>query len=553
MNMKANTGIVPEAASGQVVEVVSGQGAEPMIGGAARAEYVTDTEYTWGFYGDMAPLHLAYIALVNGVIPPDIRRRFTYLELGCGNGLSLNIFAASYPQGEFHAVDLNERHVQNVRQTAHDGGLDNVHVHHSSFSDLDLAGIPDMDFVVLHGVYSWVGPDIRRSIRDIVRRKLKPGGIVYISYNSLPGWASRLPLREIMLSYADNRGLNSIQMAQEGMKYLKFLTEKNALFFHDNPAARSTVEMMVQHDIRYLPHEYFNAHWDCFYCEDVIKEFSQVGCQFMGCAPLMMNIRDLTIPLPFHEVFKTAPDRIVYETHKSYVLNEGFRRDLFVRLPYDSLQQSTIQDAFDRYYFAILDPNRELQFQHNFFSGQVTFNSAVYQHLGEVLRQKSYRLSELRAHPKLSAVDVQTLIFALNVLICSNQCHLMTAPLEDPITLTSTVALQPLFSRSLLNTRLTQDQAIPLPSQILGTGVLVNSINGLALMAFDQHVAGESPEEWAQAFLAKHGRFVNTQEKKIEGKDEVIALLKDRFAQFRNAELLGLSRLGIVRSIGTQT
>ena len=79
--------------------------------------------------------------------------------------------------------------------------------------------MPASDFITLHGVYSWVPAEVREQIIEIVRRKLKPGGLVMVSYNTMPGWASHLPMREIMRVYTANLEGDSLAKARHGLNY----------------------------------------------------------------------------------------------------------------------------------------------------------------------------------------------------------------------------------------------------------------------------------------------------------------------------------------------
>ena len=83
-----------------------------------------------------------------------------------------------------------------------------------------------LDFIVAHGVYSWVGAAQRQSIRRLVRDSLKPGGLLYLSYNSLPGWAGEMPLRKLLVELAaGDTGLTSARAARAllSLERLKFL------------------------------------------------------------------------------------------------------------------------------------------------------------------------------------------------------------------------------------------------------------------------------------------------------------------------------------------
>jgi len=71
---------------------------------------------------------------------------------------------------------------------------------------VERSDLPDFDFITLHGIYSWISPENRRTIVEFMRRKLKPGGIVYISYNCMPGWAGMMPLRRLLVEHTLARG-----------------------------------------------------------------------------------------------------------------------------------------------------------------------------------------------------------------------------------------------------------------------------------------------------------------------------------------------------------
>ncbi|MGA7986157.1 MAG: class I SAM-dependent methyltransferase, partial [Burkholderiales bacterium] len=149
--------------------------------------YVVDVGYTHGYFRELAPAALRFAALLGGLRAIDAARPFTYYELGCGNGRSTMVHAACYPQGRFYGVDFNPLHVRNARELAQRAGLDNARFLENSFAELHGLELPEADFVCLHGVYSWINAENRRHVVEFVRRRLAPGGLVYLSYNCLPG------------------------------------------------------------------------------------------------------------------------------------------------------------------------------------------------------------------------------------------------------------------------------------------------------------------------------------------------------------------------------
>ena len=168
------------------------------------AGYVTDIPYTYGVYRELAPAVLNFAALVAGFAAPDPGGALTYCELGCGQGYSSNIVAASNPNVEVYANDFNPAHILGARALAAAAGTRNVHFHDSSFAEFAAdETLPEFDIIALHGIYSWINADNRRHIVDFIRKRLKVGGLAYISYNALPGYAGALPLRRLLVDRAE--------------------------------------------------------------------------------------------------------------------------------------------------------------------------------------------------------------------------------------------------------------------------------------------------------------------------------------------------------------
>src|SRR5262249_55423655 len=146
-----------------------------------------DTPYPETFFRELSPVWLSYAATLNGAAAPNVHEPFVYLELGCGFAQSTIVNAAAFPHAEFHACDVSAQHVEGARRHVAALSVRNIHLHEMSFERLATQALPQFDFIVLHGVYSWIGAEARAATRRIIRERLKPGGLVYLSYNCLPG------------------------------------------------------------------------------------------------------------------------------------------------------------------------------------------------------------------------------------------------------------------------------------------------------------------------------------------------------------------------------
>jgi SAM-dependent methyltransferase len=290
--------------------------------------YITDVAYTDHYYSQLAPVLLAYAAALNGFVPPPIRN-FDYCEIGCGNGLSLNLHAAANADGRFVGIDLNPEHIVNARAFADDGGLTNVRYLALGVAEAQAENLPQFDYITLHGVYAWVSEGVRAQIVEFIRKQLKPGGLVMVSYNALPGWASLGPLREMMLNYtAGMPGMNSIERARHGLNYAKFMADKNGAYFAQNPDAVKQLDELFKQDLRYVAHEFFNDFWNPMYFSQVAREMMGAELMFCGNVPVEQNYVELTVPAEFHEMFKTAPSRNAVELNKDFARNTRFRNDV---------------------------------------------------------------------------------------------------------------------------------------------------------------------------------------------------------------------------------
>jgi SAM-dependent methyltransferase len=299
----------------------------------AAAGYLTDVEYTGEFFPHLAPARLAYIAAINGYRPPSLDGRFAWCELGCGQGISSLALAATHPAGEFHACDFNPAHIARAEALRRAGGVDNLRFWARSFGEMLDAPLPAFDFVVLHGVWSWVPEPVRGEIREFIRRRLRPGGLAMVSYNAMPGWAHLQPLRRMMRAHAESHPGSPLDKARAAFAHVEFLARNGAGYFATLPAAAAHLETIAAHDIRYVAHEYLTPHGDPFYFDEVAAALGPAGLAFVGSMTPADNYPELMVPEAFRGLVAGAATRDAIEAHRDVVLNTSFRQDLYAARP----------------------------------------------------------------------------------------------------------------------------------------------------------------------------------------------------------------------------
>lgn len=158
------------------------------------------TEYPSTAVAAVHPARLAAAAMLHG-LAPAFSDRFRYLELGCGDASNLLPLASRFPDARFVGVDRDRALIEQGERLRQAAGLTNLELFAADLLDLDLPVEP-FDYVVAHGVYSWVDPEVQQRLLSLCRAHLAPSGVAYISYNVLPGWGLRGAVSELMRSAA---------------------------------------------------------------------------------------------------------------------------------------------------------------------------------------------------------------------------------------------------------------------------------------------------------------------------------------------------------------
>lgn len=220
---------------------------------AARGEspsaprYVTDVAYSPTFTPFVAPAWLDLTALVSAVAPPERHAGFAWCELGCGRGVTATILAATHLRGTFHGVDMMPGHIADARRLAERAGIANLTLHACDFAAAAAFDLPRFDYIVAHGVYSWIDPQGRESLRHFVDRHLAPGGLVYISYNAMPGWAADLPFQYLVRALAQTEAGDSIAKFTAAEAALRRLGAAGARALKNSPIFAAELATQRKH------------------------------------------------------------------------------------------------------------------------------------------------------------------------------------------------------------------------------------------------------------------------------------------------------------------
>src|SRR5438067_606079 len=131
-----------------------------------------EVPYTSYPFPDTHPDHLCTVATLFGLKPPDISQ-CRVLELGCASGGNLMPLAELYAESTFLGIDLAQRQIDFGQQQVAELGLKNVELRRASITEVDDS-YGKFDYIICHGVYSWVPDTVQAKILDVCRQNLSP-------------------------------------------------------------------------------------------------------------------------------------------------------------------------------------------------------------------------------------------------------------------------------------------------------------------------------------------------------------------------------------------
>ncbi|WP_153076763.1 methyltransferase regulatory domain-containing protein [Paraburkholderia bonniea] len=251
------------------------------------------------------------------------------LELGCAAGGNIIPFAARHPGATVVGIDLSGVQVGVGQQAIEATGLKNITLKQGSIADLDKS-IGQFDYIICHGVYSWVPEDVRAAILRICGECLSTNGIAYISYNAYPGWKAKEIVRDAMLLRAAGRP------ESERLAYARGLVD----FMHDNASPGSLLQKVMEdniksireHDSYYLAHEYLERCNNPYYFQDFIAAARTEKLDYLAEANIVSMFlsnhpKEIAEPL----LQECGGSQVVLEQLLDFISNRTFRQTLLVR------------------------------------------------------------------------------------------------------------------------------------------------------------------------------------------------------------------------------
>jgi SAM-dependent methyltransferase len=434
--------------------------------------YAADQEYTLHFDPDLAPEQLNYACLLNGVEPIALDQPFTYFELGCGHGLTSTVLAAAHTQGIFYANDFMPAHIVNAQRLADMAELNNLHLLENSFEELAQGQVvlPQFDFITMQGVYAWVSPENQAHIVKFLARYLKPGGVVFVSYNALPGWAAATHMQRLMYETTQLQPrANSVIKLGLARQLMSQMVSAGSKYFSAHSDLQFFIDELDGNQHGYLIHEYLHEKSGPKYHSEVVQELSHAKLEYITCVSMRGSFS-----VEQQEVIDQVPDPVLRQTVEDFMLNTKFRKDIFVRGRRHVLNPHH-PDRFDKFALALCVPHK---------AASLKLNQTLMRDPLDALAQAPRSLSELAQMPGFGG-NIQTVIDLIE-LIKGTQQGSIFMPSRTPTNQDSAHKL----NLAIAKLSCLKDQYPVLASPILGTGIKASLMERLVYLQLS-----ENPQE----------------------------------------------------------
>ncbi len=233
------------------------------------------------------PDHLATVAALFGMRPPPVTR-CRVLEIGCADGGNLIPMAYGLPESEFVGIDLSGRQIEDGQAMIDALGLGNISLAQADIMQIDAATCEPFDYIICHGVFSWVPHPAQEKIFEVCRRCLTPSGVAYISYNTYPGWHLKNVLRDLMRYHARELGAPGARVAKARslLEALNELLPTQAKYPSNEYYAgtiKADLDLLAKQPDTYLCHEYLDEEAnDPIYFHQFVERAAFHGLQYLA-------------------------------------------------------------------------------------------------------------------------------------------------------------------------------------------------------------------------------------------------------------------------------
>jgi hypothetical protein len=452
------------------------------------------------------------------------------------------ILAAANPGIKFTSIDIDKDAIELASQRADRGGLDNCiytlpeenHISRERFS-----------MVFAHGIYSWVNSDTRESLNQFFRDGIQDNGLLFLSYNLLPGWDCLSFIKDQFSSSLEESPDDPEDAARRALQRLIELRDAGALVFHHNKAAIGFLNYLVEmNDIQYTVQEFYGIDQKAFSFSEIHDILQGCGLSYAADASLLENRVDLCIAGAGLDLLAQCKSAKELQVTKDLLQNRLFRRDIYIAGVPSKDTKNSGGHALDSIQLGIYGISPQLPRSIRSSSGSsVELNGDLVDRLESHYQKRRFRIRDLMDDDEIEAGYAE-LEYNLLLLMTEEYIGPFTRDfLQVPERASSHIKI-PQFNRVLIETPEEEQQKILVASPVVGSGIRISPQDSLLLRAFEH----ENPAQWlvnqAPRVADNHSRYESAVQDFFSSRAEI----DDQIDDFRSRLEAYLS-LGVVESI----
>lgn len=447
------------------------------------------------------------------------------LELGCAAGGNLIPMAYGLPQSYFLGIDLSEVQISEGQELCRRLELSNIELKTFSIADLD-SSYGQFDYILCHGVFSWVPPPIQEKILWVCRNLLSPSGVAYISYNTYPGWHLRKIVRDLM-KYHAARFEDPAVKVQQARSIVSFMAKASASL--DSNLARvlaEEAEDLTEAADYYLFHEHLEDYNQPLYFHEFVTRARAAGLDYLGEAWHHTQIENL--PPEVQETLQAiSSDLIDLEQFVDFVRSRTFRRTLVCHRE-NEIVQTPPPSVMDNLFFSALvrpesaQPNINSDAREKFIlddGTSATTNSPLFKAALVTLFKRwpnavSFEelLTAVNGTLSPTADDASAMRTLLAAFLAKGYVTHVVAVHSEPFPLTTEISARPRASKLARIFSLKQSQVPNLRHRLVGLSPLARLVTQLAdgsrtIPELSEAASQNAPELWAEGLASAGPEF----------------------------------------------
>ncbi|HEY3901181.1 MAG TPA: class I SAM-dependent methyltransferase [Chthoniobacter sp.] len=284
--------------------------------------------YPSAVYPQTHPDRLAVIGTLYGLDVPPVER-CRVLELGCGDGWNLIAMAYGLPGSEFVGVDTAASPIAHGAALTAGLGLSNLSLRHMDVAA--AAELGEFDYIIAHGLFSWVAEPVREQILQLCERCLAPSGVAYVSYNAYPGNHLRDLVRG-MMRYHIAHFADPEEKVRQGRALVKFLASSQEPRHLYHQILAHEVDRFDSYTDAGILHDDLSPNNQPFYFHEFMAQASAHGLQFLAEADMPDNAPRSYPPHVEAALANLDPaDVVVREQYVDFLRGRPFRQTLLCR------------------------------------------------------------------------------------------------------------------------------------------------------------------------------------------------------------------------------